>query len=185
MDPVEKLRHTIDALFGRGVSRMLPRGVDIDFSRRTGRIRGVSWEGRLLCTLRIDGGLAITPAFAGMLLGSRRFREDNCVEITGEAAPFVAQGRSVFARHVVRCGKNVRIAADVPVLWEGRVVAVGRAVLSAEMMADFERGVAVKVRDSVGLGDGAADGGAPPPQPRKGAAAGRKKHSPRRPGTPA
>lgn len=151
MDPVVKLRHTIDALFGPGVSRMLPRDVEITYSRRTGRIRSVYRDGVLLCTLRIDGGLAVTPAFARVLLGSKRFRRDNCVEISDEAAPFVAQGRSVFARHVVRCGRNVRVSADAPVLCGGRVVAVGRAVLSARMMAEFDRGVAVKVRDSVGL----------------------------------
>ena len=149
VDPTVKLRHTIDALFGAGVSRHLPPDIDITFSKKTGRIRSVfSGNGRLLCTLRIDGGLAITPGFAQILLKSRRFR-DNCVEIAPDAKPFVEDGRSVFAKHVVWCGKNVRISADTPVLCGGRVVAVGRAVLSAEMMGDFERGVAVKVRDSL------------------------------------
>lgn len=155
MDPTTKLRKTIDILFGSGVSRHLPKGVDIQFSRRTGRIRGVSYRGELLCTLRIDGGLAITPRFAQLLLKSRRFRE-NCVEISADARPFVEEGRSVFARHVVWCGRNVRISADTPVLHGGEVVAVGRAALSAEMIRDFDRGVAVRVRDTL---KGRAGGG--------------------------
>lgn len=148
MDPVVKIKQTIDALFGTGVSRKLPKGVDITFSKRTGRIKSVLYKGDLLCTLRIDGGLAITPKFAQIMLKSRRFRE-NCVEITSDARPFVEDGCSVFAKHVTWCGKNVRIAADTPVLYGDKVVAVGRAVLSAEMIGDFDRGVAIKVRDSL------------------------------------
>jgi len=148
VDPVVKIKQTIDALFGAGVSRQLPKGVNITFSKRTGRIKSVLYNGDLLCTLRIDGGLAITPKFAQIMLKSRRFRE-NCVEITSDARPFVEDGYSVFAKHVTWCGKNVRIAADTPVLYGDMVVAVGRAVLSAEMMGDFDRGVAIKVRDSL------------------------------------
>ena len=147
MDPTSKLEHTVDALFGTGVSRRLPKDIELTFSRRTGRIRTASSRGRLLCTLRIDGGLAITPYFAEILL-DRKFRQ-NCVEVSDDAAPFVKQGRSVFCKHVVWCGKNIRISDDVPVLHGDRVIAVGRAVLSSEMIQDFERGVAVKVRDSL------------------------------------
>ena len=148
MDNRLKLCHTIDCLFGRGVSRRLPAGLDFAFSKKNGRIRSVSHDGHLLCTLRIDGGLAITPYFAQILLKSRKFRE-NCLEIDADSRPFVGEGRSVFCGHVVWCGKNVRIASDTPVLYKDEVVAVGRAVLSAEMITSMKRGVAVKVRDSL------------------------------------
>lgn len=145
MDHTAKLRHTIDALFGRGVSRHLPKKLDMTFSRRTGRLKTASHDGRLLCTLRTDGGLAVSVYLAGMLLASRTFRE-NCVEVSADAAPFVRKGKSVFAKHVVWCGKRVRVSADTPVLFGGEVIAVGRAVLSAEMIRDLDRGVAVRVR---------------------------------------
>ena len=148
MDPIIKLRHTIDALFGIGISKHLPKNLDLTFSRKTGRIRTVSHNDNLLCTLRIDGGLAISPYFAQILLANKKFKE-NCVEINQEAAPFVQEGRSVFCKHVVWCGKNVRISADTPVLFGNKVIAVGRAVLSKEMIDDFDRGVAIKVRDSL------------------------------------
>lgn len=148
MDPVIKLKHTIDALFGVGVSKQLPKNLDMTFSRKNGRIRTVSHEDKLLCTLRIDGGLAISPYFAQILLKNKKFKE-NCVEINQDAAPFVQEGRSVFCRHVVWCGKNVKISADTPVLFKNKVIAVGRAILSKEMIDDFDRGVAIKVRDSL------------------------------------
>ena len=148
MDQILKLQHTLDALFGNGVSKHLPKDVEMTFSKKTGRIRTVSHKGELLCTLRIDGGLAISPYFAQILLKSKTFR-NNCVEINKDAAPFVREGRSVFCKHVIWCGKNVRISADTPVLYKDKVIAVGKAVLSYEMISDFNRGVAIKVRDSL------------------------------------
>ncbi len=148
MDQILKLQHSLDALFGSGVSKYLPKDVEMTFSRKTGRIRTVSHKGKLLCTLRIDGGLAISTYFAQILLKSKAFKE-NCLEINKDAAPFVMEGRSVFCKHVVWCGKKVRISADTPVLFENKVIAVGKAVLSCEMILDFDRGVAIKVRDSL------------------------------------
>ncbi|MFQ5496935.1 MAG: PUA domain-containing protein [Nitrosopumilus sp.] len=148
MDQTLKLQHSLDALFGNGVSKYLPKDIEMTFSRKTGRIRTVSHNGKLLCTLRIDGGLAISTYFAQLLLKSKAFKE-NCVEINKDAAPFVMEGRSVFCKHVVWCGKKVQISADTPVLFKGKVIAVGKAILSSKMISDFDRGVAIKVRDSL------------------------------------
>ena len=148
MNSISKLKHTIDALFGTGVSKHLPKDIDILFSHRTGRIREVSHKQKLLCTLRIDGGLAITPYFAQMLLASKRFRE-NCLEIDKESKPFVEDGRSVFCGHITSCGKNIRIQSEVPVLYKNKVIAVGKAILSSEMMKGQTIGVALKIRDSL------------------------------------
>ncbi|AFS83528.1 PUA domain-containing protein [Candidatus Nitrosopumilus sediminis] len=143
-----KLQYSLDALFGNGVSKFLPKDIEMTFSRKTGRIRTVSHKGKLLCTLRIDGSLAISTHFAQMLLKNKKFKE-NCVEVNADAAPYVEQGRSVFCKHVVSCGKNVRISADTPVLFKKQVIAVGRAILSSDMISDFDRGVAIKIRDSL------------------------------------
>jgi uncharacterized protein with predicted RNA binding PUA domain len=148
MEPVEKLHHTIDALFGNGVSKFLPKKIEITYSKKNGRIRSVFHDEKLLCTLRIDGGLAITPLFAQMLLKSKKFKE-NCLEIDIDSKPFVEEGRSVFCNHVVWCGKNIQISSDVPVLFESKVIAVGRAVLSSDMIQSQNRGVAIKIRDSL------------------------------------
>ena len=146
MEHVQKLENSLDALFGNGVSKYLPKDIEITFSRKTGRIRTVSQKGKLLCTLRIDGGLAISTHFAQILLKSKSFKE-NCIHINQDAAPFVMEGRSVFCKHVIKCGKNVQISGDTPVLFKNKVIAVGKAVLSCEMISDFNQGVAVKVRE--------------------------------------
>jgi len=148
VDQILKLEHSLDALFGNGVSKYLPKDIKIIFSRKTGRIRTVYHNDKILCTLRIDGGLAISTHFAQILLKSKSFKE-NCIEVNSDAAPFVMEGRSVFCKHVTKCGKKVRISADTPILFKNKVIAVGRAVLSSEMISDFNQGVAVKVRDSL------------------------------------
>lgn len=150
MDSLSKVRATVDAQFGAGASKRLPSDLHVEYSKRTGRIKTIHHPDghQLLGTLRPDGGLAITMRLARMLLGNRGFRS-YCVEVTPDAAPFVARGRSVFCRHVKKCGRMVRASSEVPVLFEGRVIAVGRAVLSGEIISDMGRGVAVKVRDSL------------------------------------
>ena len=148
MDSVLKIKYTLDALFGTGVSSHLPKEIRITYSKRTGRIQHVVQDDKLLFTLRIDGGLAITPYFAQVLLKSKKFRE-NCLEVDEDSKPFVENGSSVFCKHVVWCGKNILIGADVPVLYNDTVIAVGRAVLSSRMIKSLKRGVAVKIRDSL------------------------------------
>ncbi len=148
MDSALKIKYTLDALFGTGVSRHLPKKIRITYSKRTGRIQHVFQDDKLLFTLRIDGGLAITPYFAQVLLKSKKFRE-NCLEVDEDSKPFVENGSSVFCKHVVWCGKNILIGANVPVLYKDTVIAVGRAVLSSRMIKSLKRGVAVKIRDSL------------------------------------
>jgi uncharacterized protein with predicted RNA binding PUA domain len=148
MDQLTKLKVTIDVLFGQGVSKNLPKETKLVLSKKTGRIRTAHFGDHLLCTLRIDGGLAITPYFAQLLLKSKKFKE-NCLQINEEAAPFVIEGKSVFCKHVVWCGKNIRISSETPILFDNKIIAVGRAVLSSEMINDFKKGVAVKIRDSL------------------------------------
>lgn len=148
MDNIHKLRQMIDALFGGSPSRFLPDDIRITYSRKNGRIRSVYKDERLLCTMRTDGGLAITPYFAQMLLQDPEFA-DNCIEVDDESKPFVQEGKSVFCGHVLKAGSRVRISADVPVLHGGTVIAVGRAVLSAPMIESAKSGLAVRIRDSL------------------------------------
>lgn len=148
MDSTTKLAHTLDALFGKGASKNLPKKLEFTYSRKNGRIRSVYQDKKLLCTLRTDGGLAITPYFAQQLLKNKKFKEHSVI-VDKDSKPFVEEGKSVFSHHIEWCGKNIRISSEVPVLFDNKVIAVGRAVLSSEMMQSQKRGVAVKIRDSL------------------------------------
>ena len=142
------VRAVADYQFGRGIGeRLFPEGVKLVYSKRTGRVRHIYLGGRLLATLRpTDGLLSLT------LDGARRLMEANgrrryWVKVSREASPYVARGRSVFAKHVVDVDVGIRPGEEVAVLSEdGEVIAVGRALLSGREMLQFRHGVAVKVR---------------------------------------
>jgi uncharacterized protein with predicted RNA binding PUA domain len=151
IDPREKVCRHIDAIFGAGVSEALyVADLQFNFSKRTGRIKNISIGGRLAVTLRTDGGLALTIAGAQYLLeNGKQFRE-NCIEPMEEAVPFVSESRSLFCKHVKWCGSNIKVGSDVAIIdGNNKVVAVGIAVLSSGLMAQYRKGVAVKVRQGI------------------------------------
>jgi len=138
---------TIDYLFGQNVSRSLPLDrLTFTYSKKTGGMRRVYLEGKLLATVRPDGGLALTVYGAELLSKSQDF-SSNCVVVQEGVEDFIMKGRSVFSKHIVACGDRVRPASDVAVLdSKGKVIAAGKALLSAKMIREGVNGVAVKVR---------------------------------------
>ncbi len=150
IDADEKVRRHIDAIFGSGVSDALPSDIQFEFSRRTGRIKNFSVGGILAATLRTDGGLALTIFGAQYFLrNSRQFRE-NCIIPLQEAVPFVSEGRSLFCKHVQWCGSNVKVGSDVAVIDnDDKVIAVGVAMFSYNLIGQYRRGIAVKCRDGL------------------------------------
>ena len=149
IDPREKVCRHIDALFGVGISAVLPQDIGFEFSKRTGRVKNFSLKGKLAATLRTDGGLALTISGAQYLLDNSRTFRENCVAPVQEAVPFVSEGRSLFCKHVERCGSNVRAGSDVAVIDGDKVIAVGVSLTAAELMKLYSRGVAVKIRQGL------------------------------------
>jgi uncharacterized protein with predicted RNA binding PUA domain len=149
LNPKEKVSYHIDAIFGFGISNILPEDLQFEYSRRTGRIKCIYIGKRLLVTLRTDGGLALTIFGATELLKSKRFKE-NCVIPSKEAIPFVSEGRSLFCKHVEWCGSNVKVGSDVAIIDKNdTVIATGRSIFGSIMMKCYQKGVAVKVREGI------------------------------------
>jgi conserved protein with predicted RNA binding PUA domain len=150
VDPQEKIRHHLNALFGTYFT--LPKSTTFSYSRRTGRIKSFSFDDQLAGTLRTDGGIALTLSGAEILLKNPLFK-NNCVIPTQEAIPFVIEGRSLFCKHVKWCGSNVRVGSDVAVIDDNEnILAVGRARLASDMMKGFDAGVAVRIRQGIKSG---------------------------------
>jgi predicted RNA-binding protein (TIGR00451 family) len=73
--------------------------------------------------------------------------------VTDEAAPFVENGRTVFARHVTEADKEIRPAEEILIVdGRDRLLASGKALLNGEEMVAFNVGIAVKVRRGFGGG---------------------------------
>ena len=148
---VEKIRTIADFQLGEGTGRILfPDSVQIVLSRRTGRIRHIYLRGNLLATLRPSDGM-----FSLTVEGAKRLHEHAkprhlWVGVQEDAEPYVAQGKSVFAKYVADADEEIRPQEEVIVIGENnRVLAVGKAVLTGREMKAFKHGVAVKVRRGI------------------------------------
>jgi predicted RNA-binding protein (TIGR00451 family) len=137
-----------DYQFGKGVgAKLFPENVEIIYSKRTGRIRYICLNGKRLATLRPTDGL-----FSLSIKGAKRIAENagsaKCfVTVQNDVSEFVADGSDAFATHIVKADDEIRSKDEVIVVDEGgKVLAVGRAVLSSEEIKSFKAGVAVKVR---------------------------------------
>jgi len=146
-DVLRKIRRVADYQFGRGVGvRLFPDNVTAVFSKKTGKIKYIYLDGKLLATLKPTDGL-----FSLSIEGAKRLGEMEprrlWVQVQDEAAAFVEKGSDVFAKHVVNVDEEIRPKEEVVILnGKNRVIAVGKAMLSGREMRDFKRGVAVRVR---------------------------------------
>lgn len=141
-----------DYQFDKGVGLALfPDGIQV--LRTRGRVRRV-WLGLdILCTIRASDGL-IVPNRKGAELIHAALRYPRLrVVVTDEAAPFVARGRTVFAKHVAKADLEIRPAEEVLIVdGRDRLIASGKALLNGEEMLAFKVGKAVKVRRGFGGG---------------------------------
>jgi predicted RNA-binding protein (TIGR00451 family) len=137
----------VDYLFGRGVSRALPKeGFRFYYSQRSGRIKSVFHDGRLFATIKPNGAMALSIDGARILSRSPKFNE-NCVQVSDDVTEFVRGGKSVFCKFVKHAGRNIFPKSEVAITDSGgRVIGVGMAVLNGAVMPQFKSGVAVKVR---------------------------------------
>jgi predicted RNA-binding protein (TIGR00451 family) len=90
--------------------------------------------------------------FSLSIAGAKRVADIGCstkcfVTVRDDVAEFITEGGDAFAVHVIKVDDETRAKDEVIVVDErGKVLAVGRAMLSGGEMKAFKRGVAVKVR---------------------------------------
>ncbi len=146
-----KIALHLDYVYGSGTSRFWPlEELTFDLSKRTGRIKYVYSKEGLLATIRENGSLALTILGATLLARSDGFKRGYCVTVSDEAVGPVSEGRSVFVKHIIKCGELIKPKLDVVVLdRKGEVIAVGQSVVSSRMIAELKKGVAVKVREGL------------------------------------
>jgi len=140
--------------FGQGLGSILfGRRVLIECSRKTGRIRHIYSQNRLIATLRPkDGYLALTPHGASIIL-SKVNNPSNLVVVQTDVSDAIKAGGDVFAKHVARANHDLRPGEETIVTDEqGLLLGVGAAVLSGREMCAFKRGVAVNLRKGVSEG---------------------------------
>lgn len=146
-DELTRLRTIADYQFGAGAGRALFAGDPTVRHTSTGRPQQVFTDGERLVSYGIDGRFTLGLAGGERLraaLTAPRVR----VVVGAESEPFVREGKNAFAKFVREVDADVRPGDEVCIVGpDDDLLGVGRAVLSADAMGDFETGMAVKTRD--------------------------------------
>lgn len=139
-----------DYQFGKGIGEALfPSEVEF-MTSRTGRVRQILYEGNRLATVRAEDGRLTLSIYGAVRIHRAREAPHYRVVMNEEAAPFIADGKNAFARHVVRVDPQIRAGDEVLLVDEdNRLIGAGKAMLSAEEMLSFTRGLAVDTRVGV------------------------------------
>jgi uncharacterized protein with predicted RNA binding PUA domain len=147
-DALRRVRSVANYQFGKGIgAKLFPENVEIAYSKRTGRIRYVYLNGERLVTLRPTDGLFSLSIKAAKRIAENAGSAKCFVTVQNNVSKFIVEGGDVFAAHVVKADDEIRSKDEVIVVDEGgKVLAIGRAVLSGGEMRVFKIGVAVKVR---------------------------------------
>ena len=124
-------------------------GLQVVFSRSTGKIRHVTLDEDIIFTVVPTTGL-LTPTFkGGEILLQQNIDEKFILTMEKDAAEFVANGKSALAKFVKVVSSELKAGEEVLVVDEQhQLLGTGRALLSGSEMRVFDRGVAVIIRHS-------------------------------------
>lgn len=147
---VDALVTVADYQFGRGAGAALFDGEVVVRRTSSGRPQQVLADGERVVSYGTDGRFTLGAA-GGRRLQTALEPPAYRVVVGDDSDPFVRDGKNVFAKFVREVDPAVRPGDEVLVEhYDGDLLAVGRAELSADAMGDFETGMAVKVREGVG-----------------------------------
>lgn len=152
IDPdVRRIDVVADMQFGTGASDALFSGeVQILKSRRTGKIRTASSNGKHVVSMRAEDGL-----FTLKIQGAQRLHQSFRfpllrVVVMADAVPFIKEGKSVFAKFVTECDPELRPFDECLIVDEhDTLIAVGQTFLTRSEMMAFDYGVAAYTRESI------------------------------------
>ena len=146
---IEALETVADYQFGSGAGEALFEGDIVVQRTSSGRPQQILADGDRIVSYRTDGRFTLGVA-GGHRLRAALESPASRVVVGDDSEPFVREGRNVFAKFVQKVDPAVRPGDEIAVEhYDGDLIAVGRAELSADAMADFDTGMAVKVRNGV------------------------------------
>ncbi len=150
MKELKAVRMMADYQFGKGAGRVLFPDTCRFLLSSTGRVRQILDGNIRIATVKADSGwLTLSIEGARRLHSHLRYPKMRVVVID-DVSEFVLKGRSVFAKHVVDVDDEIRAGDEVLVVnASDELLATGKAILSSFEMREMDRGVAVKVRQSV------------------------------------
>ena len=147
---LERIRTIADYQFGKGVGAVLFPDSSRFIMSRTGRVRQVVDGDKRIATVRANDGFLILSVYGGQKLKEALPYPKKRVMVNDDAAPFVAKGKTAFAKHVIECDPELRALEEIILVdRDDNLLATGQAMLSAPEMKSFKKGTAVNVRYGV------------------------------------
>jgi 7-cyano-7-deazaguanine tRNA-ribosyltransferase len=71
----------------------------------------------------------------------------NRVVVNADSEPYAREGKSIFAKFVIECDKNIKSNEEVLIVNENDdLLAFGKALLNSAEIMDFQVGQAIKTR---------------------------------------
>lgn len=137
-----------DMQFGPRAARAILDGEISLVRSASGRIRNVLVDGVHVLSMRAHDGL-----YTLKLEGARRVLKAtrppaHRVVADKDAAPFVAEGKNLFAKFVADCDPDLRPGDQAIIVDPGdALLAVGRVLLNREEMLSFKVGIAVRTKE--------------------------------------
>jgi 7-cyano-7-deazaguanine tRNA-ribosyltransferase len=150
IDTIDLVKGVLDFQFAPGSGDVLGP-FDIKRSKRTGRIRFLFRGDVQLGTFRARDFFFLPSIEGARILHGYVEHPGLRVVVDEEAAPFVAEGRSAFAKFVEDSDPSIVPGQEVLLVdGEDRLLATGTARMNQREMSSFNVGVAVDVRHGVG-----------------------------------
>lgn len=148
LDDERKINFMADYQFGAGTGNALFNGdIQIVKSKKTGKIRHIYQDDLLIANLRARDGVLVMGMEGARRLHAHLPYPQNRVVVNEEAEPFAIEGKSIFAKFIIDCDRNIRASEEVLVVnQKDELLAFGKSILCSEEMMDFKIGQAVKTR---------------------------------------
>jgi len=147
----QKVSAVSDMQFGKGAAKILFVGEkNIVKSKKTDKIRNVYCDGKHILSMRAsDGFFTLKMEGAKLLHKSFKFPKLRVV-VKKDAVSFIKEGKSVFAKFVKNCDRELRPFDECIVVDDkDNLLAVGRCILNKKEMLSFDYGMAVKIREHI------------------------------------
>jgi conserved protein with predicted RNA binding PUA domain len=144
---LKRARIIADYQFGRGAGEALFLDDTTYSLSKTRRLRYLYSGKERIVTVRASDNLLTLSMMGARRLHARFERPNLRVVASEDAAPFVAKGGNLFAKHVLSVDEEIRAGEEVLVVDSlDQLLATGTAVLAPEEMMQIKRGIAVAAR---------------------------------------
>jgi len=144
---LKRARIIADYQFGRGAGEALFLDDTTYSLSKTRRLRYLYSGKERIVTVRASDNLLTLSMMGARRLHARFERPNLRVVASEDAAPFVAKGGNLFAKHVLSVDEEIRAGEEVLVVDAlDQLLATGTAVLAPEEMMQIKRGLAVQAR---------------------------------------